>query len=428
MTCRKTSFQGKKMLSFFRRGPVAKLMLLVLGIGIFAIVITGFGTGGSGLGGLDVGGSGGAIATVDGEKITSTDVEQVTQQELARFRQQQPDLDLAAFLRQGSLEIIVDQMIDMAAITAFGEDMGLIATREMVEREIQRDPQFRDLAGRFDNAKFQSFLQSQKVSEQKFRADAANRLIQRQLAAPAAGSVYVPEGFARQYASLLLEKRSGLVGAVPTAAMGPGREPTDAEVATFYQQNIGRYTIPERRTIRYAVFGRETVAATTKPSDAEVQAAYQRDQATYGTQQTRSLSQVVLPDEASARSLAQKIAAGAAFDAAALQAGFGAADIAVGEQTRDAYARLSAPNVANAVFAAAKGATVGPLRSPLGWHVVRIDESRRRPAGRSRRFARRLPPSSSRRRRLPRSAISPAGSRLRLPMARTSRKSPSARN
>ena len=36
------------MLSFFRRGITAKIMLVVLGIGLFAIVITGFGTGGSG--------------------------------------------------------------------------------------------------------------------------------------------------------------------------------------------------------------------------------------------------------------------------------------------------------------------------------------------------------------------------------------------
>lgn len=362
------------MLSFFRRGPVAKLMLLVLGIGIFAIVITGFGTGGSGLGGVDTGGTGGAVASVDGEKITAQEVTQVTQQELARFRQQQPDLDLTAFLRQGSLEIIVDQMIDMAAVTAFGTDMGLVATREMVEREIQRDPRFRNLAGQFDPATFQRFLQSEKVTEAKFREDVANRLIQRQLVAPAAGSVFVPQGFAAQYASLLLEKRSGLVGVVPAEAMGPGREPSDAEIATFYQQNIGRYTIPERRSIRYAVFGKDTLAATTQPTDAEIQAAFQRDQATYGAKQTRSLSQVVLPDEAAARSFAQKVTGGTAFDAAALQAGFGAADIAVGEQSKEAFARLSAPAVANAVFAAAKGATVGPIRSPLGWHVVRVDD------------------------------------------------------
>jgi peptidyl-prolyl cis-trans isomerase D len=373
MTAAKLSFQGKTMLSFFRHGLIAKLMLVVLGIGIFAIVITGFGTGGSGLGGIGLG-DGDAIAVVDGEKITSQDVNQVTQQELARFRQQQPELDLANFLRQGSLEIIVDQMIDMAAVASFGENMGLAATKEMIDREIQRDPRFRNLAGQFDPAAFQRFLATEKVSEQKFRSDLATRLIQRQLIAPAAGSVYVPNAFAVQYASLLLEKRSGFVGAVPAAAMGPGREPSDSEVATFYQQNVGRYTIPERRIIRYAVFGRDTVAAAAKATEAEIQAAYRQSADTYGARETRTLSQVVLPDETAARAFAQKVSAGTDFAAAALQAGFGAADTRIGEQTKDAYARLSAPAVANPVFAAAKGAMVGPIRSPLGWHVVRVDD------------------------------------------------------
>ena len=30
--------------------------------------------------------------------------------------------------------------------------------------------------------------------------------------------------------------------------------------------------------------------------------------------------------------------------------------------------------MANAVFAAAKGATVGPIRGPFGWHVVKVED------------------------------------------------------
>jgi hypothetical protein len=45
----------------FRRGFMAKIMLVILVIGLFAIVITGFGTGGSGVGGLG-GPGGGAVA------------------------------------------------------------------------------------------------------------------------------------------------------------------------------------------------------------------------------------------------------------------------------------------------------------------------------------------------------------------------------
>ena len=361
------------MLSFFRRGIVAKLMLGVLAIGIFAIVITGFGTGGSGIGDFS-GGGGDAVAVVEGEKITSSDLTDQANRQLARLREQQPELDMAAFLRQGSLETIADQLIDLAATTAFGRDMGLAATREMVDREIAGIQGFQNMAGQFDEAAFRAALAREKITEQQLREEITARMIQRQLMLPAAGSAYVPRGLATQYAALLLESRSGFVGAVPTTAMGPGSEPSDPEVAKFYQQNIARYTIPERRTIRYALFGRETLGAAGKPTDAEIQAEYQRNAATYAARQTRILSQVVLGDEAAARAFAQKVNAGTAFAAAAQQADFAAADIALGEQTKEAYARLATPALADAVFGAAKGGVVGPLRSPLGWHVVRVDD------------------------------------------------------
>ena len=58
------------MLTFFRRGLMAKLMLGVLFLTLVAMVITGFGTGGGGLG--DLGGlRAGTVASVGGEKITS---------------------------------------------------------------------------------------------------------------------------------------------------------------------------------------------------------------------------------------------------------------------------------------------------------------------------------------------------------------------
>ena len=66
------------MLSFFRRGIWAKVMLVILGIGLFAIVITGFGTGG--IGGLDsLAGGGTNLASVEGEKISSEEANDVLQ-------------------------------------------------------------------------------------------------------------------------------------------------------------------------------------------------------------------------------------------------------------------------------------------------------------------------------------------------------------
>jgi peptidyl-prolyl cis-trans isomerase D len=374
MTRPKQSFDGFSMLTFFRRGITAKIMLGVLFLSLVAIVITGFGTGGmGGLGELGTLGQD-TVAKIGGTSLTTDRVRQETSRQLDKMRQQDPNLDMTAFLRRGALEQIVDQLIDVVASTVFGTDHGLAASRKMVDREIASIPAFQNLGGQFDNAAMQRALAAQKMTEGQLRDELETRLIQRQLVLPVAGSAHVPSSLAFQYASLLLETRSGVVGAVPSGAMGAGTPPSDAEIAAFFRANVGHYTIPERRVLRYAVFGKENVAAAAKATDAEIAAAYSHNAVQYGARETRTLSQVVLPNEAAARAFAQKLGQGTSFAAAAGQAGYGASDIALGDKAKEDFAKISAQNVADAVFSAAKGANVGPIRSGLGWHVVHVDD------------------------------------------------------
>jgi peptidyl-prolyl cis-trans isomerase D len=175
-----------------------------------------------------------------------------------------------------------------------------------------------------------------------------------------------------QYASLLLEQRSGSVGLVPAAAMGVGREPTDAEVTAFYRQNQNRYVIPERRVLRYALIGPEQVAGAARATEQEIAAAYQAAQDRYGAKEARAFSQVIFPAEAAARAFAARVAGGTGFAQAA-----GGNLISVEKQAKAQFANLTSPAIADAAFAAAQGAVVGPLRSALGWHVVRVESVER---------------------------------------------------
>lgn len=359
------------MLSIFRKGFVSKIMLVILAIGLIAIVITGFGTGGSGVGGLG-GISATTVASIEGEEITSARLTDEAQRQLTRLRRERPELDMAAFLQEGALEEVLEQLVDLTAAAVFGRAQGLGVSRQMIDRDIASIQDFHDLTGRFDDATFRRILAQENMTEQQVRDDFATRLLQRQLLGPVARAAHVPDAIANRYASLLLESRSGIVGAVPSAAMGAGAEPSEAELAAFYRTSRARYTIPERRVIRYAVFGPENVAAQSQATEAEIQAAYRSNPA-YAARETRRLSQVVLP-EAQARALVQKVAGGTDFAAAAAQAGRSATDIALGSNTREEFAAKSSPEVAAAVFGAAEGATVGPVRGPFGWHVVKVED------------------------------------------------------
>lgn len=364
------------MISFLRRGLSSWIVVAFLGIIALAFIVTGVGTP-SGLGAL---GGGDTVAEVNGEAITATEVADQVNRQLARARQEQPELTMSQFLQGNTLEQLVDQMITARAVAEFGDEQGLAAPRKLIDTEIASLPAFHNLAGQFDQQTFRQALQAQNITEEQLRRDLAASLIERQLMLPVGAGARIPEGVALQYASLLLERRSGSVGAISLDAVPQGPAPTSAEINAFYNSNQARYAIPERRVIRYATFGSDQVAASAQPTDQEIAAFYRSNEATYGAKQSRSFSQVVLPDEAAARAFAQKLAAGTSFAQAAQQAGFSAADTSIGEQTRESLARLTNASIAQAAFSAAEGATTQPARSELGWHVLRVDDVVETPA------------------------------------------------
>ena len=203
----------------------------------------------------------------------------------------------------------------------------------MVDREIVNIP-LRNFAGHCEK----SFRQAGRQNLTKPScAGISASLMQRQLLGPIARGASVPESIAREYANLLLERRRGSIGVVPAAALRAGIEPTAAEVASFYQQRPGRFTIPERRVIRYALIGPEQVAATAQATDQEIATFYQQNGATYGPRETRNLQHIVLPDQTAAQRFAQRLRSGTAFAEAAREAGFSPTDINIANQTREQY-------------------------------------------------------------------------------------------
>lgn len=367
------------MLAAVRRSARSWAAAAILFIALIAIVVTGFGTGGfGGLGNLGGGGSqqGQALATVGSRQLTDSEVSDILNRQFAQARQQQPELGMAEFVAE-AFDSIVEQMIVGVAIDHFADAQGLRVSDRMIDRDIANIAAFQDAAGRFDDATFRRALQAQNISEARLRQDIARSLLQKQLLGPIARGGYLPEGIVREYANLMLERRRGTIGVVPADLMKAGINPTPAEVATFYQRNRSRFTVPERRVVRYAMIGPEQIAAAARATDQEIAAFYRQNQANYGPRETRDLQQIVLPDQAAANRFAQRVRGGASFAQAAQEAGFALGDITASNQSRDAFTRSTSAPVANAAFGAAQGAMVGPIRSELGFHFVRVERINR---------------------------------------------------
>ena len=359
------------MLSFFRRALSSWLVLGLLLLLMMAFIVTGVGAP-SGLGG-DSTGSGDTIVTIGSEKIKASEIERRVQANLAQARRENPALDMAGFLAGGGLESVIQEYVSGRAIELWGRKHGITASDRLIDGDVSSIPAFFGPTGKFDATVMRGVLQQEKISEAQMRRDIAADSIRRQLLIPVAGGARAPTDLVLPYASLLLEQRSAMIGIVPAGAVPQGAPPTDAEVQAFYRANIARFTIPERRALRYAIFGTDQLKGDFAATDAEVQAFYRSNAATYAGSETRSFSQVVLPDQAAANALAAKLRGGTPFAAAAQQAGFSAEDTTIADIAKAALTTRTSAAVANAAFAAAQGALVGPVKSDFGWHVLRVD-------------------------------------------------------
>jgi len=370
------------MISGFRKSLRSWATVLLLFIALVAIVVTGFGTGGfGGLGSLSGGGrrSDGSdtLATIEGRALSANEVNDLVNRQFANARQQQPTLEMASFLAQGAFEQILDQLVTARAIEQFGNRQGLVASQKMIDSEIVNIPAFRNLTGQFDQSVMRQQLQAQNITEASFRENVAQTLMRRQLLGPVVLGTRVPEGLAREYANLLLERRRGAIGMVPIQTVAQGIEPTDAEIAAFYRRNRIAFTVAERRVIKYALIGPEQVTDAGQATEAEILAVYRNSPLSYGARETRTIQAITFLQGPSARtsaeSFAQRIRGGASFVDAAAQAGFAAGDVTFADRTRAQFEDITNREVAAAAFAAAQGAVIGPIRSPDGYRVVRVD-------------------------------------------------------
>ncbi len=362
-------------MQFFRRlvrskigGYLALGLLLILGFAFAAGDITGSG-------GLSVLSPGTAnVATVAGQTITSAEVQSRAQRIFERLRQDKPELTMAQFLAQGGLRQVIDEMVAVKALIAYGDKHGIRISKKLVDAEIARTPAFADATGAFSENQFRSVLNQQRVSEKELREDFAGQIVRQHLLMAAAAGATAPESIVPSYAAMLIELRQGEVLAVPSQAFAPTRAPTDAELKAYYTAHPDDFTLPEQRKLRYVLLSRTPFDAQATPTEAEIAAAYKSRAAQYAARSVRDFSQLILPSEAQAKDIAAKVAAGKSLAELARAAGFAATPL--NELDQSQLAGQANPEAAKAAFAAAKGAVVGPFKTPLGWVLIRVDDVR----------------------------------------------------
>jgi peptidyl-prolyl cis-trans isomerase D len=342
---------------------VSRALVWIL-LGLLVVGLAGFGIGG-------FGGTARRIGTVGGQEIGVNDYARALRQALQAFSAQAGrPVPLAEAQAFGLDAQVRQRLVTTAALDDLAARIGLSVGDARLAREIRAIPTFQGLSGGFDRAGYRVTLEQNGFTEASFearvRADLARSVLERAVAAP----IQPPAVMAATLYAYAAERRNLSVLRLTEADLtAPLPEPTEADLRAHYAANPDAYTLPETRRIAYAVLLPETLVESIPTDEAALRAAYDQRIDEFVQPERRLVERLAFADAAAAEAARNRLDAGAAtFDDLVAERGLTLADIDLGD-----VAEADLGEAGPAVFAAEAPAVVGPLPSPLGPALFRIN-------------------------------------------------------
>lgn len=285
-------------------------------------------------------------------------------------------------IKQQALDLVIDRVL----ITQAARALGLNAGVEDVQDEILSFPAFH-VDGRFDRQRYVAVLQQNRMTPQAFEQQLAQDLTMRRVESFVKGQAVVSDA----EVAADVQYRFGRVQ-VAYAQIDPKNFQDkvaidDAQVSAFFEKNADRYKEPEKRVVVYVPFVLDDFLGDVSASDDEIRTYYEDHPDQFHREKQVKARHIlfrlgaqaseddVKKAEGTARSVLEKARKGEDFAALAKaysQDGSAQAGGDLGWFTKDQMV----PAFADAAFAMKAGEVSDLVRTPFGWHIIKVEDVR----------------------------------------------------
>ena len=311
------------------------------------------------------------VAEVGDIEISANDYARAVQNQMNAFQSQtrQP-LSFQTAQALGLDRMALGQLIAAAAIENEAQRAGLSVGDEVVSEEIRSVQAFRNLSGEFDRQTYELALRQTGTSPREFeeniRSDIASELLRRAVGAGVATpSIFVDTLY--NYASETRDVTWARLTADDLAEPLPA--PTDAELATFHEENAAQFTRPETKDIRYAWITPDMLAPEVEVSDDQIRALYDARIDEFVSPERRLVERLVFSVQSAADEAKARLDNGEiTFDDLVEERGLTLDAVDMGDVTEADLGGAGA-----GVFALEEPGVVGPLPSDLGPALFRMN-------------------------------------------------------
>lgn len=270
----------------------------------------------------------------------------------------------------GGLQQAVQNVVAERLLVQQADDWGLTVDDASIAQAIRNDPAFQDQLGTFDTARFQAILRANGLSEEAFVARVRQEVVRERVLDALIAPATAPQALVERLVSFENERRGGRLALVSANSITDLPEPDATALQEIYDNNIARFTAPERRSFTVVTLGTEQVAEGVAPDEEELRALYDERRDAYRVEETREVTQLLAQSEEDIRQALDRVNQGQSFDeVAAVMSDAGVVSLPLGAVTR---ASLLDP-LAEPAFSLAEGAVSQPIESPFGWHLLRVE-------------------------------------------------------
>lgn len=334
---------------------------------LMGLLILGLG----GFGAVNLSGNLRSIGTVGDKSIPVDAYARQLQNEIRAIEQQTGEsLPFARAQEIGLDRAVLQRLVRNRALDHETAQLGLSIGDEALREDILNIPAFQGVDGKFDRDAYRFALQQGGLSEGEFetslREEAARTLLQRSVTA----GVVMPATYADTLMTYIAQERSFTWSVLDDSNLiTPLAEPTEEELRAFYDENQDAFMLPLTKKITYAWLSPDAMLDEVEVPEEELRRAYDDRAAEFQQPERRLVERLVFADQESAdRAAAALEVDGTTFNALVEERGLELADIDLGD-----VGRLELDAAGEAVFAAEVGDIVGPLPSPLGPALFRVN-------------------------------------------------------
>ncbi len=310
------------------------------------------------------------VIKVDDYHVTQGEISHQFDQELQLAKNLFGDnVDINDNIRNSMLQAIVQKELLNTIIKKTADDQNVSIGDDLVRKVIFSQADFMDANGNFSKEKLNRILAASGWTEQKYVDTIKLDIIKQILVQNPVDNVNVPKVLADNLTKAAKQKKVFKYIKIDPEKVKIDRKITQDEVEQYYQDFNAEFIEPEQRDADFILLSPADIANNIHLSDEEIEAYYQENLSRFEVPETREILQMSFDNQETAEKAAQELKSGKDFYAVAKDvAGQSKEDTQLGYASKD----MLIADMADAVFGLNKGEYAGPVKSEMGWHIMKV--------------------------------------------------------